>query len=65
VSQVAGRPVPHTIGPRRTGDPSRLVATSAQARQGLGWTPRYGDLDTIVRTAWVWHQAHPQGFGTE
>jgi UDP-glucose 4-epimerase len=29
----------------------------------LGWEPRYTDLDRIVRTAWAWHRAHPDGFG--
>ena len=62
VARVAGREVPHTIAARRAGDPSRLVASSARARAELGWTPRHGDLDTIVRTAWAWHQAHPQGY---
>ncbi len=64
VGRVTGLPVPHTIGPRREGDPSSLVATSARARSALGWTPRYGDLDTIVATAWAWHRTHPQGYGS-
>jgi UDP-glucose-4-epimerase GalE len=64
VGRVTGLPVPHTIGPRREGDPSSLVATSARARAELGWTPRHGDLDTIVATAWAWHRAHPQGYGS-
>lgn len=64
VGSVAGRSVPHTVGPRRAGDPSRLVASSARARAELGWTPRYGALETIVRTAWQWHTSHPQGYRT-
>ncbi len=64
VERVTGRPVPHTVAARRAGDPSRLVATSSCARTELGWTPRYGDLDTIVSTALAWHQAHPQGYGS-
>jgi UDP-glucose-4-epimerase GalE len=62
VSRVAGRPVPHTIGPRRPGDPARLVGANARARQELGWTPKLGDLDTIVRTAWRWHERMPNGY---
>lgn len=65
VSRVLGREVPHTFGPRRPGDPSRLVASNAKARQSLGWTPRYGALDTIVATAWAWHRKHPKGYGTD
>ena len=63
VARVTGRDVPHVIAPRRPGDPSSLVATSARARSALGWTPAYGNLDTIVRTASVWHQANPKGYG--
>jgi UDP-glucose 4-epimerase len=62
VARVAGRPVPHTIGPRRPGDPERLVASNARARRELGWTPRLGDLDTIVETAWRWHERMPRGY---
>jgi UDP-glucose 4-epimerase len=39
-----------------------LYAAADEARRALGWTPRFGDLDTIVRTAWDWHRAHPQGY---
>lgn len=65
VCKVLGREVPHVFGPRRAGDPSRLVASNAKARQVLGWTPRFGDLDTIVATAWAWHQKNPKGYGTD
>jgi UDP-glucose-4-epimerase GalE len=64
VGRVVGQPVPHSIGPRRPGDPARLVAGSGRARQDLGWTPRLADLDTIVQTAWRWHQLYPAGYGT-
>ena len=64
VARVAGRPVPHVIGPRRAGDPSRLVASPAKAHAELGWTPRFGSLETIVRSAWQWHTTHPQGYRT-
>lgn len=63
VGRVIGRPVPHTIGPRRPGDPARLVAGSERARRDLGWTPRFADLETIVGTAWRWHQQYPGGYG--
>ncbi|WP_270937259.1 UDP-glucose 4-epimerase GalE [Falsiroseomonas oryzae] len=63
VGQVAGRPVPHAFGPRREGDPASLVASSARLRADTGWTPRFPALEDIVRTAWAWHAAHPQGYG--
>ncbi len=62
VARVAGRPVPHTIGPRRPGDPSALFAANDAIRSALGWTPSYADLDAIVGTAWRWHDAHPHGY---
>jgi UDP-glucose-4-epimerase GalE len=63
VAAVTGRPVPHSIGPRRPGDPARLVASNARARAELGWRPRLGDVRDIVRTAWAWHSTHPGGYG--
>lgn len=63
VARVAERPVPHVVAPRRAGDPSRLVASSAKARAELAWAPQQ-TLETIVRTAWAWHTRHPEGYGT-
>jgi UDP-glucose 4-epimerase len=62
VGRIGGRPVPHTLGPRREGDPAVLVASSAKLRQDTGWSPRFPALEDIVRTAWAWHAAHPQGY---
>jgi UDP-glucose 4-epimerase len=62
VTRTTGRTVPHAVGPRRPGDPARLVASSARIRRDLGWAPRFDALDTIVGTAWAWHQRHPHGY---
>jgi len=62
VRRATGREVPHTIGPRRPGDPARLVASNDGARHALGWKPRLAAIDDIVRTAWQWHQRHPRGY---
>jgi UDP-glucose-4-epimerase GalE len=59
VSRVGGRTVPVVESPRRPGDPAELVAAPGRARQVLGWTPRYTDLETTVRHAWAWHEKHP------
>jgi UDP-glucose 4-epimerase len=63
VERVSGRKVPHTLGPRREGDPAVLVASSAKLREDTGWSPRFPSLEDIVRTAWAWHAAHPHGYG--
>jgi UDP-glucose-4-epimerase GalE len=62
VSRVTGRTVPHRIGPRRAGDPVRLVASSQRAKRELGWAPEFGALDDIVGSAWRWHERHPSGY---
>ncbi len=62
--RVTGHPIPAVVGPRRPGDPAVLVASSDLIRRELGWQPRYSDLETIIRTAWQWHQAHPDGYRT-
>ena len=51
-----GISVPHHFKPRRAGDPARLVADSALAREKLGWTPLHTDIETIVRSAYDWHR---------
>lgn len=56
VERVTGRKVPVEFGPRRPGDPPRLVGSAARAREVLGWQPRHANLDDIIRHAWIWHQ---------
>ncbi len=48
---VLGRDVPHAMGPRRPGDPPRLVADAARAADLLGWTPRRSGLEMTVEDA--------------
>jgi UDP-glucose-4-epimerase GalE len=62
VERVSGRRVPYTAGPRREGDPAILFASSERIRRELGWAPRFGDIETIVETAWRWRTAHPHGY---
>ena len=62
VQRAVGRPVPWTLAPRRAGDPAVLYAAAAKAHGELHWKPRFADLDTIVGTAWQWHQTHPRGY---
>ena len=62
VAAVTGRPVPVVPGARRAGDPAVLVASSARIRAEAGWVPRYAALEEIVRTAYAWRLAHPEGY---
>jgi UDP-glucose 4-epimerase len=61
--KVTGRKIPAEVGPRRPGDPPELVASSEKIMRELGWKPQYPDLETIIETAWRWHEAHPDGYG--
>jgi UDP-glucose 4-epimerase/UDP-arabinose 4-epimerase len=53
---VLGQPVPHTVGPRRAGDPPSLVADSSLLSKRLGWKARCSDLETIIRDAALWQR---------
>ena len=52
IEQVTGLPVPVQIGPRRAGDPTRLVASADRAVARLGWTPER-TLADMVADAWA------------
>jgi len=55
IEQVTGKPVPHSVGPRRLGDPIRLVASAALAGQRLGWLPQLS-LHDMIADAWEFQQ---------
>ncbi|MBN1558420.1 MAG: UDP-glucose 4-epimerase GalE [Lentisphaerae bacterium] len=62
--RVTGRPIPAEVAARRPGDPPRLVAGAEKAGAELGWRPAFPELETIIRSAWTWHRAHPEGYGS-
>ena len=62
--QATGRPGPTVARPRRPGDPPALVAAVGRAEAVLGWRPRHSSLEEILASAWAWHRAHPQGYGS-
>jgi len=63
VGKVAGRAVPVRVGPRRPGDPPRLVASARRIRAALGFAPAHSGLEAIVETALGWRRDHPRGYG--
>ena len=64
VERAVRKPVPARVGPRRVGDPPRLVAAVERARRVLGFETRHSDLDNIVESAVRWRRDHPQGYGS-
>jgi UDP-glucose 4-epimerase len=63
VEKISGKRVPLLEAPRRAGDAPALYADSTLAQRELGWKVRFGDIESIVATAWRWHSTHPKGFG--
>jgi UDP-glucose 4-epimerase len=63
VREVTGIDFPVVEAERRPGDPARLISDSTAAREVLGWKPQFDDVKEIVRGAWEWRRAHPNGYG--
>ncbi|MEJ8304097.1 UDP-glucose 4-epimerase GalE [Saccharibacillus sacchari] len=60
--KVTGQEIPVKTEPRRAGDPAILIASSQKAREVLGWTPARENIETIIASAWNWHQSRPDGY---
>jgi UDP-glucose 4-epimerase len=56
--EVTGAELPVEIGPRRDGDPASLVASSAKARDELGWVPAKNTLRDMIGDAWEFYRSH-------
>ena len=63
VRRVTGHPIPVVEEPRRPGDPAVLIASSERIAHELGWRPEYTDIDSIIASAWEWHQQRYQRTG--
>ena len=61
--RVTGLEVPRRLGTRRSGDPATLVASSGKAERLLGWERLHPGIETIIRDAFEWRKAHPEGYG--
>jgi UDP-glucose-4-epimerase GalE len=59
---VTGRPIPVRVGPRREGDPPRLVAAAGRIRERLGWRCAKPELSAMVEDAWRWRERNPDGY---
>lgn len=60
--KVTGHSIPAEIAPRRAGDPAVLIASSQKAIDILGWKPKHNSLEDIIKSAWRWHSAYPDGY---
>jgi UDP-glucose 4-epimerase len=57
--RVTGMPIPAKITGRRPGDPAKLTASSALARELLGWKAQYSDMETLLATSWEVYRKQP------
>ena len=60
--EVTGHEIPAETDPRRAGDPAVLVSGGTRAGDLLGWRPRRSGLEDVLRDAWRFHRAHPDGY---
>ncbi len=56
VNKVNGSPIAIEEHPRRAGDPPALVAAVHKIHRTLNWTPKYDDLEFIVKTSLDWER---------
>jgi UDP-glucose 4-epimerase len=56
ISDMVGKQLLVRERPRRLGDPVVSIADATKLRSRLGWMPRYGDLNKIVRSALAWER---------
>jgi UDP-glucose 4-epimerase len=56
VEKANGEKLTISEQPRRAGDPPELIAVANRVRDVLSWTPKFNDLDTIVRTSLDWER---------
>jgi UDP-glucose 4-epimerase len=50
--RITAQPIPADVVDRRPGDPAKLIASSARARELLGWKPCCSDVDSLVSSTW-------------
>lgn len=60
VKKVTGIDFTVVYKERRPGDPDTLIADVTKINNELDFSPKYSDLETIVKTAWKWHKNRPK-----
>lgn len=61
VQVVTDKRFPTSEGVPREGEPAEKFAATNLIQRELGWRPKH-DLESMVRTAWLWHSSHPEGY---
>jgi UDP-glucose 4-epimerase len=53
--KICSERCPVAYAPRRAGDPARLIASNAKAKEILGWRPSR-DVEKMISDAWAWEK---------
>ena len=56
--RIVGHPFDWSVGPRREGDSTELYASSAKAKELLGWEARCSDVNTLLSTTYAAYRAN-------
>ncbi|MFP5385888.1 MAG: UDP-glucose 4-epimerase GalE [Bacteriovoracia bacterium] len=59
VIEITGVKIKIIDSPRRPGDPASLTARADKIRKVIGWSPKYDDLNTIIKSAYEWEKKRP------
>lgn len=62
IEEVTGKKLDIQTKERRWGDPDAIYADNTLAKTLLGWNPVYTTPQSIIETAWKWHETHPHGY---
>lgn len=60
--KASGKKIPYVIAPRRAGDIAECYASTALAKQELGFECKY-DLNDMCEDSWRWQSQNPNGYG--
>lgn len=59
VREITGVNIKAEEVPRRAGDPAVVISRAEKIRRMTGWTPKYDDLNIIIKTAYEWEKKRP------
>ncbi len=56
LNKILGYKVKISIGDRRPGDSERVIANSEKFFKYFSWTPKYNNLEQIIKTSIDWEK---------
>ena len=56
VEKFIGKKIPYAFSKKREGDPPILMSNSILAKKILKWEPKFSSIETIIESAWLWHE---------